>query len=601
MGGDDDTLRRAIFEHAQDAMLLIDDASIVLDANAAAVELFGRSRAELVGATSYVFAVEADRAACEAWLTERREGRAAWEGAFRGEMRIERPDGSIRLSEYVLSGGIAPGRHLVVHRDVTERRAREGEAERYRVLWQRARDICLFIGRGGRLLDANDAAIEAYGYSRDELLGMTVHDLRAMETRTDVERKMEEAFTTGTLFETIHVRKDGSRMPVEVGSRATTLRGERLLLSVIRDISERKQMQARLVQADRLASVGTLAAGVAHEINNPLTYAMASLEVALRVLRESAGSSDERSARAIVRDLKTFARTDEDVVPVDVRAVIDSCIDVAQHELRSGVRLVRAYRDVPRVPANEGRLAQVFLNLIVNAAHAVRSSERGHGTIRIETDVDGYARVVVRITDDGTGIPPEMMSRIFDAFVTTKRAGEGTGLGLYLSRSIVSALGGEIVVESTPGKGASFVITLPSTRVPAPPAERTTSSVVPLRRARIRVVDDEHAIGTVLHEALESEHDLVVLTSGEAALEWLRSDSSFDVVLTDVSMHGMTGIDLLEHIRATHPLLAPKVVLMTGGAMSRATHDPALAGVPILDKPFAVESLRRAIGRALAR
>jgi CheY-like chemotaxis protein len=93
----------------------------------------------------------------------------------------------------------------------------------------------------------------------------------------------------------------------------------------------------------------------------------------------------------------------------------------------------------------------------------------------------------------------------------------------------------------------------------------------------------------------------VVLTSGEAALEWLRSDSSFDVVLTDVSMHGMTGIDLLEHIRATHPLLAPKVVLMTGGAMSRATHDPALAGVPILDKPFAVESLRRAIGRALAR
>jgi PAS domain S-box-containing protein len=173
MGGDDDTLRRAIFEHAQDAMLLIDDASIVLDANAAAVELFGRSRAELVGATSYVFAVEADRAACEAWLTERREGRAAWEGAFRGEMRIERPDGSIRLSEYVLSGGIAPGRHLVVHRDVTERRAREGEAERYRVLWQRARDICLFIGRGGRLLDANDAAIEAYGYSRDELLAPT--------------------------------------------------------------------------------------------------------------------------------------------------------------------------------------------------------------------------------------------------------------------------------------------------------------------------------------------------------------------------------------------------------------------------------------------
>ena len=505
---------------------------------------------------------------------------------------------------------VAPGGPSPELEEARALEARALEAERYRVLWQRARDVVLFIAEDGRILDANDAALETYGFGRDELLAMNIGALRAPETQVDVPGQLTTALTRGALFETTHVRSDGARIPVEVGSRVTTLGGQRVLLSVIRDISERIEMQARLAQADRLASVGTLAAGVAHEINNPLSYAMTSVELALRYAREQTGETASARTvellstalhgmdrvRAIVRDLKMLARTDDDVSAVDVRTVLEACLDVAQHELR-GARLVRSYPEVPRVLANEGRLAQVFLNLIVNAAQAVRDPVGAGSTVRIETLMGPDGTVAVRICDDGVGIAPEILPRVFDAFVTTKRAGEGTGLGLYLSRSIVLELGGTIEVESEPGQGAAFTVTLPVARDQRP-ASSTPPRAPCARRARILLVDDEIAIGRALGAALEAEHDLVVLTSGESALQWLGEDAAFDVVLTDVSMHGMSGIDLLTEIRKRHPALAARTVLMTGGAVP-GDRVAALEDVPVLDKPFGVEALRARIARVL--
>jgi PAS domain S-box-containing protein len=579
----------------------------VLEVNRAGMELFGSSRETLIGLCALSMFADSDRSECRRQIES---------GQLGEKLRIVR-DAETRFFEMVVSRNIAQDCHLLVLRDRTERQ-RETQSERYRALWQRARDIVLFIDQNGRILDANDAAVEAYGL-RESLIGVHVEQLRAPHARAGVDEQLGMAFAHGLLFETVHIRADGRHMPVEVSSRATTIGGETVLVSVIRDITERKLMQTRLVEADRLASVGTLAAGVAHEINNPLAYVMTSLEVASRVVRRAADDSmpslsraaellatalhGAERVRAIVRDLKTLARTDDEETAVDVRSVIDACLDVAQHELRQRVDLVREYGDVPTVRANEGRLAQVFLNLIVNAAHAVRAAGRERGTVHIETARDIWGRVVVKVSDNGTGIDPEMMPRIFDAFVTTKRAGEGTGLGLYLSRSIVNALGGEIHAESELGRGSTFVVTLAAgspSKLPSPNVQLQISRSRPVRRARVLLVDDEIAIGAALRAALEEEHELLVLASAEAAIEWLRDDDLFDLVLTDISMPGLSGLDLLAHIREYLPGLATRVVLMSGGALPSGVTESALADVPVLEKPFAVEAIRNAICTALS-
>ncbi|MDQ3037093.1 MAG: PAS domain S-box protein [Myxococcota bacterium] len=615
---DDVRLRRAIFERARDAMLLVDDQARVLDLNPAACELFGRSREAMLGMDALALWSDGDRDRCARELEQ--------PGAAPTEVMVRRPDGATRTVEVVITKDVLPRCDLLVARDRTEQRAREIDAERYRILWQRARDIVLFIDRDGRILEANDAAVEAYGRPREALLAMRISELRAPETRSDVRSQMDDAFTKGVLMETVHVRSDGTRLPVEVGSRAATIGGKTVLLSVIRDLTERREMQARLLHADRLATVGTLAAGLAHEINNPLTYVMASVEIALRMLREVSdaersgpdGDTADRAAlaratdalttamsgtervRNIVRDLKLLARTDaEEADVIDVRDVLESCLDLAQHELRHRIHLVREYAEVPRVRANEARLAQVFLNLIVNAAHAVRAAARDRGTIRVATTLARDGRVEVTIADDGIGIDPEIRARIFDAFVTTKKAGEGTGLGLYLSRSIVHAAGGDIAVESEPGMGATFSVRLPRAPDLAPRSAPPPTTLTP-RAARVMIVDDELAIGASLRAAFEGEHQVVVLTSAESAIEWLAKDAAFDAVISDVAMAGKTGFELLQHVREHHPALAARTILMSGGALPGGPEEGCEhEATVILEKPFSVDTLRDALARVL--
>ena len=249
----------------------------------------------------------------------------------------------------------------------------------------------------------------------------------------------------------------------------------------IRDLTERRRMENQLIFAGRMAAVGTLAAGVAHEINNPLAYIVANIDFvrhqittfASRVGRASgmAGGDmghalDEAGealaearqgaerVRNIVRDLRVFARGDEDQSgPVALRRVLDSSINIAWNEIRHRARLVKDYGDTPMVEGNESRLGQVFLNLLLNAAHAIPEGETERNEIRVSTRTDGRGHAVVEIRDTGAGIPAEIRDRIFDPFFTTKPAGEGTGLGLWICSGILSALGGEIGVESEIGQG----------------------------------------------------------------------------------------------------------------------------------------------------
>ena len=257
-------------------------------------------------------------------------------------------------------------------------------------------------------------------------------------------------------------------------------------IGVALDITERKAMEAKLSQAERLASMGTLAAGVAHEINNPLTYVMANIGfVAERLSKlrpypaaafdqqvEELGTALSEAqegavrVRQIVRDLKTLARGDEEHYgPVDIARVIETSVGMVAADIRAKAELVVDLGAVPSVEASESRLGQVLVNLLVNSAQSIGEGGPSVNRIRVATRTDAAGRAVISVSDTGSGIPPEVLGRIFDPFFTTKPVGVGTGLGLFICHGIVKALGGEITVESRLGSGTTFRVLLPPVRL----------------------------------------------------------------------------------------------------------------------------------------
>ena len=395
-------------------------------------------------------------------------------------------------------------------------------------------------------------------------------------------------------------------------------------LGTISDVTERNRLKASLALADRMASVGTLAAGVAHEMNNPLTYVTANLAHARDVIEKTAalpaapdgvkrmvdqlrGALDDalqgadRVAR-IVRDLKTFSRDDETRQPVDAGVALESALQLARGEIKRRARLVRDLRDVPLVDASESRLGQVFLNLLVNAAQAIPDGAPERNEIRVSTRVhDGW--VEISVEDTGCGIPREVLGRIFDPFFTTKPVGTGTGLGLAICHEIIAGFGGEITVESEVGQGSRFTVRLQPARLaptaPAPAARPAPARPAP--RARILVVDDEQLVAEAIERVLADDHEVVAVDSGRAALQRLARER-FDVVVCDLLMPEMSGSDFWAELRRRDPVLAARTVVVTGaGLIEDARSAMGAFEGPIVEKPFTAADLREAVGQALSR
>jgi len=392
-------------------------------------------------------------------------------------------------------------------------------------------------------------------------------------------------------------------------------------IASMRARSDRDKMTAQLMQADRMISVGTLAAGVAHEINNPLAYLIAALEFLdeeLKVIEqrlprgqwkevnEALAEAREGAGRVkhVVRDLKTFSRVEEGRCGrIDLRPVIESSISMAFNEMKYRARLVKDYGATPPVLAHEARLGQVFLNLLINAAQAIPEGHVDKNQIRVVTRTDHLGRAIVEVRDSGSGIPPDVVGRIFDPFFTTKPIGVGTGLGLSICHNIVTTLGGEIAVESQQNKGTVFRVTLPPAPLvkddEGPPSEDPV--VKHGRRGRVLVVDDERAIGEGIRRSLRSEHEVVALTSAQEARDLIARGDRFDVILCDLMLPEMTGMDLHAALTTLAPDQAEQMVLITGGPVSsKARH--FLETVPNLrvEKPFDAANLR-AIVRGLVR
>lgn len=490
--------------------------------------------------------------------------------------------------------------------------------DRFRRLIEGAPDGVV-ISRAGVILYANAAAATQLGFAgAADLVGQSMtHFLEPAELAVMVARINIIATTNAPIGprEYKAKRKDGTLITTEITSLPIEYDGAPAVLAIARDVTGRANLQAQLAHADRLTALGSLAAGVAHEINNPLAFASLGLDAVEKfITRAIPDEAQRREALAliadvrfgadrvagIVRDLKAFSRpSDDQIGPVDITAVLKSVERMVAREIRPRAVFSLELPPLPPILGNVARLEQVFVNLLLNAAQAM--SEGGATNlvaVRGQHTPDGTVEIEVR--DNGPGMTKETLERIFEPFFTTKPVGVGMGLGLSVCHGIVTQLGGTITIESELGRGTVARVTLP---VSASPLRRSTVAPVTPRsplRGKILIVDDEVSVGITLKYLLDERHDVTTLTNGEAALQMLLGGASFDLVLCDLMMPGLSGMEVHARLASEASGLERKLVFMTGGAFTpRAISFLATVPNARVDKPFALAAIEELVDERL--
>ncbi|HVU01315.1 MAG TPA: ATP-binding protein [Polyangiaceae bacterium] len=367
------------------------------------------------------------------------------------------------------------------------------------------------------------------------------------------------------------------------------------------------QTEAKLSEAERLAALGEIAAMAAHEINNPLSYVSHNLDWVKTRLGTPAPEVEEALREAtdgvvriqrIVQDLQQYGRPEQDEAGIaDIAVVIETALKTVEGHTRPRARVVTDIASVPKVVGSHGRLVQVLLNLVVNAAQAIPEGRADENEIGIQVR-EQNGRVVVQVTDTGPGIPEDVLSKVKEPFFTTK-TGRGTGLGLALSERILTRFGGELAIENGP-RGAVARVTLFAVMEEGPPTEAAVPSPHssgPASRMRLLVVDDEPLVARAIRRHLP-EHDVRIVTSGREALELLDGGQRFDRILCDMMMPDLTGMDVHELLSKRHRGLAERVVFMTGGTFTpRMREFRAAVRNPFLQKPVRIDELRALLVR----
>jgi PAS domain S-box-containing protein len=459
--------------------------------------------------------------------------------------------------------------------------------------------LLIVVDAYGNAVRANRALCELTGYRPEELTGRPIWQTLLSSPESEI---VERAFAQhGPRFHAV--------MPKNIEGTIRTKSGEPRIVSWTNaalldasgcteyvigagvDVTDRKEIQVRLQISDRMASIGTLAAGVAHGINNPLAYVIANLDYVRRkmalpwnelppnevrevreLLEESLEGADR--VRRIVGDLRSFSRHGDDrVTAVDLTAVIERALNMAMNEIRHRARVELALDPVPRVLGTESKLGQVVLNLLVNAAQAIEAGDVENNSITVRTLLDKHGRPRLEIEDTGIGIPEEYLRRVFDPFFTTKPVGVGTGLGLSISHRIVSEFGGEIGIESQHQRGTLVWLSLETAPLEAVEPTKQSTFPPPSNRehsARILIVDDEPAILRALSRVLHG-YQVTRALSGREALSRIEHSGPYDVVFCDVMMPELSGIDVYERAKQICPGQEQRIVFITGGAFTEQT------------------------------
>ena len=513
-----------------------------------------------------------------------------------------------------------------VCRDITALKSAEQGARRAREDFQKVIEASLDgvgIHREGRWVYANPALLSALGFEEmSDLLGTSLSEILPPEEIASKARDwmcgpIEGKRPSPQEFD--FVRRDGGRVSMEVcPAFLTDFQDEEAVLIIFRDVSRRKQLEGQLRISERMALLGTVASGVGHEINNPLSIVTMNLELALQdVLCSTApgekgpGTTDmlnealvaaQRIGR-IVADLRVLSPgQSSSPSAVDLEAVLDSTAGVLLNELRFRAVLIKRYApSLPKVRAVEGKLAQVILNLLLNAVQSIPEGHPESNSIVLSTEQVEDGSVQFSVSDTGSGIAPEVARRMFTPFFTTKPVGEGSGLGLSLCYRVVTDLGGTLTYRTIPNQGSTFVVKLPAVSIPERGRQRDESPpAVSSQQGRILVVDDEPSVCKVLERSLRREHLVEVCEDGLSALRHIKAGSRYDVILCDVMMPRMTGLQLYEALTAVAPDQADRMIFLTGGAFSDSAKLSLLQTTrPVLYKPCELDRLRREVRAAL--
>ena len=392
------------------------------------------------------------------------------------------------------------------------------------------------------------------------------------------------------------------------------------VLTTFHDVSAVRAAQLaadRLSRKEHLITTGTLASGVGHEINNPLTYILANIEFATEELRAIAGGSPSgrltelvtvlsearegvERVRKIVRGLRALAREESVPIPTEIDAAVDIAINMSAHELRHKAKVIKKMEAAVAVLADESRLTQLLINLLVNAAQAFRAENVNTNRVTVASAQEADGRVAITVSDNGPGMAAAVLQRIFDPFFTTKPVGEGTGLGLSICRSIVTALDGEIDAESTVGQGTTVRVRLPAGTRPLG-AERVGERRHMDPRGRVLVVDDEPAILSTLSRILGRDHDVVGVSDAREALLRIEAGETYDVIFCDLTMPHLNGDDFYSRVRERDPKLSDRFVFITGGVTDvRAKNLLAEVANERVDKPFSIQNMRGIVRRFVA-
>ncbi|MGD9903735.1 MAG: PAS domain S-box protein [Vicinamibacterales bacterium] len=599
---------RAVFDKGPIVMSLIrlaDDRFV--EVNDAALAMFGYDRSEVIGRTALELGLWLDLAQREATVAAlRRDGR------LRGaEVHFRRKSGEPFWAEFSSSvitlGGEPYALGTLV--DVTARKRAQqdladSEARFHAVFDHSPIGMSLVRLADRQTVEVNDAALAALGYDRADVIGRTSPELRLWVHQTDYDAAVATMRETGRI-DAVEVplrRKDGSHFWASFSSSRFSLQGEPYALSAYQDITERRQLEARFLQSQKMEVLGHLAGGVAHDFNNVLTVIRSTAELALdstaegTPLHEALATIRDTSARAsgLTSQLLAFSRRQIlQPVVLDLNHLVDDLAPMLRRAIGERITLDLRPADGPAtILADRSSIEQVVLNLAINARDAMQAG--GTLTITVAMAAATPRQVVLTITDTGVGMNDATLARLFEPFFTTKETGKGTGLGLSTAHGIVTQSGGEIAVTSAPGAGTTFTVRLPWV-APAPPLPVVPRADVAGGHETILVVDDDADIRDVVRRALSSAGYRVLLSSsGDEALELLgRHPGAVQLLLTDVVMPGISGQDLATRVRRQHP--AVRILYSSGFVDDAVEANGGLADVPFIAKPYSLKALTRKV------
>jgi PAS domain S-box-containing protein len=624
---------RTIFESANDILMLLDTNGKIVDINGRLKDIGGYERQELIGKNilglTHIIN-EKNMAIVVANLQKTVVGN----GMVTYQVEMVKKNQELIFMEInavpIQKEGKVVG-VLGILRDITDRKQaeealRESE-EKYRLIVENTRDIIFIANVAGEYVYVSPSVKEILGYNQNELVGKLFLSLVHPEDRHILEEETARAGVSGyqtsgdSEYRTRHASGEW-RWVVSRGTRVADANGNFLyFIGIMRDITANKQaekekqiLEEKAQINSRLAAVGEMAAGIAHEINNPLTGVLGFSQMLLENknvpedIKENLKLIADGSQRVaeIVKRLLTFARQSKPIKAMaNLNELIENTLKLREYVLKTNnINVVTRFDpELPWSIVDPGQMQQVFLNLIVNAEQAMKKAH-GKGTLTITTKkIDNNIRILFQ--DDGPGITRENLGHLFEPFFTTKEPGEGTGLGLSLSRSIVLEHDGKMNVESEFGRGAIFIIDLPIIEALLSEAETAASSVKAQPEAtkpgRILVIDDEAGVRTLIEKTLtRMGHSVDVIDDARAALDIIDAGTVYDVILTDVRMPGMSGIELYPLIIRRMPSMKNRIIFITGDVMGLDIRTFLNQNnLPYLSKPFDIELLKEKIAAIL--